>query len=104
MQQESPVEMGRPKAHMPAAMMMGVTEMKKRGGEGTWGLASSAPTSRTQSAWEMQMRDQGVTAASASRMMNLRVARLQWADCGKSVPHEPPPMAVGAIAPAYGDL
>ena len=30
MQQDSPVEMGRPKAHMPAAMMMGVTEMKKR--------------------------------------------------------------------------
>ena len=38
----------------------------------TWGLASSAPTSSTQSACEMQMRDQGVTAASASRMMNLQ--------------------------------
>ena len=45
--------------------------------ESTWGLASSAPTRRTQSAWEMQMRDQGVTAASASRMMNLQIARMQ---------------------------
>ena len=42
----------------------------------TWGLASSAPTSSTQSACEMQMRDQGVTAASASRMMNLQCRRI----------------------------
>lgn len=40
-----------------------------------WGLASWAPTRRMQSAWEMQMRDQGVTAASASSRMNLRKAR-----------------------------
>ena len=45
----------------------------------TWGLASSAPTSSTQSACEMQMRDQGVTAASASRMMNLQPPHIQSA-------------------------
>ena len=49
----------------------------QRCGDSTWGLASSAPTRRTQSAWEMQMRDQGVTAASASKMMNLRHAGMQ---------------------------
>ena len=41
----------------------------------TWGLASSGPTRRMQSAWLTQMRDQGVTAASASSRMNLRVVR-----------------------------
>jgi hypothetical protein len=41
----------------------------------TSGQASSAPTSRMQSACEMQMRDQGVTAASASSKMNLHPNR-----------------------------
>ena len=49
----------------------------QRCAESTWGLASSAPTRRTQSAWEMQMRDQGVTAASASKMMNLQISGMQ---------------------------